>query len=65
VAVKVYHAKEMLQLLDVLRGWAIFNLGSVISHWGCSSRQNPVSKNLKRRCCKNTFFQIDGEAIGG
>jgi hypothetical protein len=24
-----------------------------------------VAKNLKRRCCKHTFFRIDCETIGG
>ncbi len=33
-AVKVYHAKETLQLYDVVRGWAIFYFSSVISWWG-------------------------------
>jgi hypothetical protein len=62
MAVKVYHAKETLQLFDVLRGWAIFGFGRLIGRWGCSCRQNPVAKNLKGVCCKNTFFQVDGEA---
>ncbi len=57
-AVKVYPAKETLQLLDVLRVWAIFDLGSVIGRRGHSHCQNPVSKNLKRRYCKNTFSKL-------
>ncbi len=57
-AVKVYHARETLQLLDVLRVWAIFDLGSMIGRRGHSRCQNPVSKNLKRRCCKNTFSKL-------
>jgi hypothetical protein len=64
-AVKVYHAKKTLQLFDVLRGWAIFDLGSVIGYWGRSCRRNLMSKDFKGGCCKNTFFQVDGEAIGG
>jgi hypothetical protein len=40
-AVKVYHAKKTLQLFDVLRGWAIFDFGSVI---GVGAR--PVAKIL-------------------
>jgi hypothetical protein len=31
-AVKVYHAKKALQLLDVLRWWAVFDFGGVIGH---------------------------------
>jgi hypothetical protein len=64
-AVKVYHAKKMLLLFDILRGWAIFDFSGVIGRGGHSRHQNPVSKDLKRRCCKNTFFQVDGETIGG
>jgi hypothetical protein len=41
-AVKVYHAKKTLQLFDILRGWAIFYFGSVISRAGRSCRQNRV-----------------------
>jgi hypothetical protein len=65
MAVKIYYAKKTLQLLDFLRGWAIFDLGAVIGRVGRSCRRNPVSKNLKGRCCKNTFLQIDGKVIGG
>jgi hypothetical protein len=65
MAVKVYHAKKTLQLLDILRGWPIFDFGGVIGRGGCSCRRNRMAKNLKRRCCKHTFSQIDGEAIGG
>ncbi len=46
-------------------GWAVFYFGCVIGHRGRSCHRNLVSKNLKRGCCKNTFFQINGEAIGG
>jgi hypothetical protein len=63
--VKVYHAEKTLQLVDILRGWAIFGFGGVISRWGCSRRRNPVSKNFKGECCKKTFFQVDGEVIAG
>ncbi len=55
-AVKVYHAKKTLQLLDILRGWAIFNFGGVIGRGGRSCRRNCVAKNFKRRGCKNTIF---------
>jgi hypothetical protein len=54
-----------LHLFDVLRAWAIFYFGGVIGHWGRPRRRNLVSKNFKGGCCKNTLFQIDGEAIGG
>jgi hypothetical protein len=64
-AVKVYHAKKMLQLLDILRRWAIFYLVNVIGRMGCSCRRDHVAKDLKRRCCKHTFFQIYCETIGG
>jgi hypothetical protein len=63
-AVKDYHAKEMLQLFDVLRGWEIFDFGGMIGLWGCSCRRNLVSKNSREGVAKFTFFQIDGEAIG-
>jgi hypothetical protein len=65
LTVKVYHAKKALQLFDVLRGWAIFDFGGVISHGGRSCHQNLVSKNFKGGCCENTFFPVYGEAIGG
>jgi hypothetical protein len=32
----------MLQLLDILRGWAIFNFGGVITRRGRSCRKNPI-----------------------
>jgi hypothetical protein len=61
MAVKVYHAMTALQLFDVLRGWANFKFGGVIGCWGRACRQNPVAKNFKGTCCKNAFFQVDGE----
>jgi hypothetical protein len=44
-AVEVYHAKKMLQLFDILRGWAVLDFGSVIGRGGRSCRRNCVSKN--------------------
>jgi hypothetical protein len=35
-AVKVYHTEKMLQLFDILRGWAVLNFGSVIRRGGRS-----------------------------
>jgi hypothetical protein len=55
-AVKVYHAEKALQLLDILRGWVIFDFGGVIGRWGCSCHRNRVAKNFKGGGCKNTFF---------
>jgi hypothetical protein len=46
-AVKVYHAKKTLQLLDILRGWTIFNFVGGIGRGGRSCRQNRVAKNFK------------------
>ena len=63
-AVKVYHAEKTLQLLDVLRGWAVFDFGGVIDPRGRSCRRNRVSKNFKRGGCKNTFFQVNCQTIG-
>jgi hypothetical protein len=37
-----------LQLFDVLRGWAIFDFGGVISCGGRSCHRNRVSKNFER-----------------
>jgi hypothetical protein len=50
---------------DILRGWAVFYFSGVIGHGGRSRRGIPVSKDLKGRCRKNTFFQVDNKAIGG
>jgi hypothetical protein len=61
---KVNHAKKTLQLLDILRWWAIFNFCSVVGRGGCSRRRNHVSKDFKRGCYEEAFFQVDGEAIG-
>jgi hypothetical protein len=55
-AVKVLYAKKTLRLFDILRGWAIFYFGGVISSGGGSRRRNLLSKNLKRGGCKYTFF---------
>ncbi len=63
-AVKFYHAKKTLQLLDILRGWG-WDFGGMIGRRGRSCHRNCMTKNLKRGCCQHTFFQIDGEAIGG
>jgi hypothetical protein len=58
-AVKVYHAEKTLQLLDVLRGRAVFEFGGVIGRGGRSCRRNRVAKNLKGGGCKNTLFQVN------
>ena len=63
-AVKVYHAEETLQLLDVLRGGTLFDCGGLLRHGGGAFRRNRVAKKLKGGDSKNAFFQIDGEAIG-
>ena len=64
-AVKVYHAEETLQLLDVLRGGTLFDCGGLLRRGGGAFRRNRVAKKLKGGNSKNAFFQIDGEAIGG
>ncbi len=56
--VKIHHAKETLQLFNILRGWAKFNLGGVSSHGGCPCRRNLVAKNFQRRHCIDAFFKI-------
>ncbi len=56
--IKIYHAKKTLQLFAILRGCTIFVFGGVIGRGGCSCRRNLVSKNFKRRCCKNTFLRL-------
>ncbi len=58
--VKIHHAEKTLQLSDVLKG-----AGKVQFRRGCSCRRNCVTKNFQRGHCKNTFFKIDGETIGG
>ncbi len=63
--VKIHHAEKTLQLFDVLRGWAKLNFGSVIGRGGRRCCRNRVAKNFQRGHCKNTFFKIDGETIGG
>jgi hypothetical protein len=65
MAVKIYHAEETLQLLDILRGQAKFNLGGVGSHGTFPCYRNLVAKNFQRRHFKNSFFKIDSETIGG
>jgi hypothetical protein len=63
--VKIHRAEETLQLFDILRGWAKFNFGSVGGRGGRPCRRNLVAKNFQRTHCKNAFFKIDGETIGG
>jgi hypothetical protein len=62
--VKVYHAEKTLQLLDVLRGWAILDFAGVIGRGGRSCRRNRVAKNFEGRGCKNTLFQVNCQTIG-
>jgi hypothetical protein len=64
MTVKIYHAKKMLQLFDILRGWAKFDFSGMISRGGRSCRRNRVAKDFQRRSCKNTFVKINGETIG-
>ena len=42
-AVKVYHAKKPLQLLDILRGGTLFDCGGLVRRWGGPSRRNHVA----------------------
>ena len=64
-AVKVHHAEETLQLLDILRGGTLFDCGGLLRCGGGAFRRNRVAKKLKGGDSKNAFFQIDGEAICG
>jgi hypothetical protein len=64
MTVKIYYAKKMLQLFDILRGWAKFDFGGMIGRGGRSCRRNRVAKDFQRRKCKNTFVKINGETIG-
>jgi hypothetical protein len=57
--------ENVAKLFDVLRGWAKFNFGGMIDHGGHSCCRNRVAKNSQRRGCKNAFFKINCEAIGG
>ena len=41
--VKVYHAYEPLQLLDILRGGTLFDCGGLVRRWGGPSRRNHVA----------------------
>ena len=63
-AVKVYHAEKTLQLLDILRGGALFDCGGLLRRGGGAFRRNRVAKKFQGGHSKNAFFQIDGEAIG-
>jgi hypothetical protein len=64
-AVKIHHAEKTLQLFDVLRGEGRFHFGGVTGRGSRSCCRNRVAKNLQRGHSKNTFFEIDGETIGG
>jgi hypothetical protein len=61
--VKIYHAEKMLQLFDVLSGWAKLNFGGMIDHGGGSCRRNCVAKNSQRRGCKNAFSRLTAKPL--
>ena len=63
--VKVHHAEETLQLLDILRGGTLFDCGGLLRRGGGTFRRNRVAKKFQRWDCKNAFAQIDGCTIGG
>jgi hypothetical protein len=54
-AVKVYHAEKTLQLLDILKGWAIFDFGSVIGR-GAAPVAEIVWSRISREGVANTHF---------
>ncbi len=62
-AAKIHHAEKTLQLFDVLRGWAEFNFGGVISRGGRPCHRNRVAKNFQRRCCKVTCFKFMARSL--
>ncbi len=49
---------------DILRGWAVFDFGSVIGREGCSSLKLCVQESLEMGC-KNAFIKVNGKTIGG
>jgi hypothetical protein len=62
-AVKVYHAKKMLQLFDILRGRQASITAVCSVSRAC--RRDGVLQNFQGWNSKNTFFQMNGESIGG
>ncbi len=56
MATKVHHAKEMLQLLDILGGRAGVNRGGECGRGGGTRRQDRVSQNFQCWNCEKTHF---------
>jgi hypothetical protein len=54
-AVKVYYAKKVLQLLDVLRGWEIFYFGSMI---GVNGRTDKGVASLEQSKNQNVGWNV-------
>ena len=57
-AVKVYHAEETLQLLDVLRGSTLFDCGGLLRRGGGTFHRNRVAKKFQRGNWKTHFFKL-------
>jgi hypothetical protein len=54
-AVKVYHAKKTLQMFDFLRGWAVFDFGSMIGR-GAAPVAKIVCPRISREGAAKTHF---------
>jgi hypothetical protein len=55
MAVKIYHTKKPLQLLDILRGGTSFDCGGMLGRGGRTCRQNHVTKKFQSWDA-NTYF---------
>jgi hypothetical protein len=63
--IKIKHAEETLQLFNILGGGQSSTSVVWAAVGGCPCCRNLVAKNFQRRHCKDTFFKIDAETIGG
>ena len=58
MVVKVHHAENTLQLLDVLRGGALFDCGGLLRRGGGTFRRNRVAKKLQKGTAKTHFLKL-------
>ncbi len=63
-AVKVYHAKKMLKLFDILRGWAIFYFGNMIGRGGRSRRKMVCPRISREGAAKTHFSKLMARLLG-
>jgi hypothetical protein len=63
--VKIHHAEKTLQLFDVLRGWAKFDLGGVTCRGGRPCCEIVWQRTFKKVTATTHFFKIDGKTTGG